>query len=89
MFIHGRLAILLFGIFLFLCAGSLPAQDPVEPLRVEPSEWSPPDPASLSPDWWSLFATSDAARSAPAQRLPGAGGYRTGPGHGMTQAVLS
>ena len=56
---HGRLTILLFAIFLLLSAGALPAQDAVEPPQNESTEWSPPDPAGLEPDWWTLFATAE------------------------------
>lgn len=62
MLIHGRLTILLFGFFLLLSAGALPAQGPSEPPQTETTEWSPPEPAALAPDWWTLFNAVDGAR---------------------------
>jgi len=57
--IHGRLTILLLGIFLLLGAGAVPAQVSNEPPQNVATEWSPPDPASLEPDWWSQFVVAD------------------------------
>jgi small-conductance mechanosensitive channel len=58
---HGRPLILLVGILFFLGAGALPAQNAGEPSQNVPVEWAPPDPADLSPDWWTLFAAGEDA----------------------------